>query len=253
MQFTARFANNYASPQQQNLFQELENDNGLFSKLIELDEKESAQSMIVRDLIKAMFEKINIKRENLIHDAFNEPTKLTFTYRILFTESLKTLPLHIKTIEQLIILWKEWENDGFYSAEIKTWNELSNEQRQVACQIWNTIGEKTRETIRFEQLIDKTKQRKEQLIKIIESIRLCMNSYCQGASDQIVYQKLLEDIETQLEEKKVLSISIPEKIEEIQPFAERLNSVFSSHVWQNYHQSNIKFEDIFLSYFCLYL
>jgi uncharacterized protein YutD len=238
------FDNKYTSPQQQNLFKELENDHGLFSKLIDLDEKENAQSMLVRDLIEVMFRKIEIKREDLIHDAFNEPTESTSTYRVLFIDSLKRSPLYIKTIEQLIPIWEEWEKDGFYSREIKTWTKLNDQQQQVVCQIWNTIGGKTRETIRFEQLIDKTKQQMEIIMKIIENIKLYINNYCQEACDKTVYHNLVENMEKQLNEKKVLSISVPKKIDKIKLSADRLNSAFSSQVWRNFYNGNAKFKDI---------
>ena len=253
MRFKNIFDNQYtSSQQQQNLLKELETDNGLLYKLIQLDENENAQSMLVRDLIEVLFEKIEIKREDLIRNAFHEPTKSTCTYRILFTDLLKRSPLYIKTIEQLIPIWEEWERYGFCSTEIKIWAQLNDEQQRVACQIWNAIGGKTRGTIRFEELIDKTMERRKMIIRIIDNIKLCTENYCQEASDRSVYDDLLKSIKTQLEEEKVLSIAIPEKIEEIKPLAERLNTVFSSRVWQNYYHGNIKLESTFVSLLFLF-
>jgi len=211
--------------------------------LIRFDKRKKQNgSMLVRDLIQVISDRIEVTKDSLIKETFYQPTKTTFTYVVLFENIFKNLVIREKIIQHLIPFWQEWEKDGFQVEETNTWNRLDTQQRQIVCDIWNVIGESVEKAIPFEQLIDKTRSRMKLIVTIKEDIRLCINNYCQETCDKELFYDRLQKIETQLNQDKVLSIQVPPEIERLKPFADRLNPVFPSLIWQKYLKHNMESE-----------
>ncbi|CAF4833776.1 unnamed protein product, partial [Rotaria sp. Silwood1] len=137
-----------------------------------------------------------------------------------------------------------WEKDGFKVADTETWNKLRHDQRQIACDIWHVIEEHAGKTIRFEQLIAETNRKMQMILTIKENITSCINNYCQEACDKKFYDNLLKKMGTYRHEEKVHSIEVPKEIEKLKPFADRLNPVFSSHVWQSVLKHDSDFQKL---------
>jgi hypothetical protein len=124
--------------------------------------------------------------------------------------------------------------------EINSWSALNPNQQQVACQIWNLIGENLGKTMRFEQLIDEAKRKIEDITKTIENVTLCINNYCQDTCDRNYYLTHLQNLRNQLNRTTISYAKISKEIELLKPSADRLQPVFSSCVWQTYLKQNVE-------------
>ncbi len=240
VQFRKRFDLKYLIDKQQDIFKDIDNEDNPLLKLIELDQRKTIKSILVRDLIELISEKIEMTKYNLIQDTFYQPNKSTLTYRVLFDQSFVTLQIYIKIIEQLFLKWDEWEAEGFHVMEINSWSALNPNQQQVACQIWNLIGENLGKTMRFEQLIDEAKRKIEDITKTIENVTLCINNYCQDTCDRNYYLTHLQNLRNQLNRTTISYAKISKEIELLKPSADRLQPVFSSCVWQTYFKQNVE-------------
>ena len=206
----------------------------MFSELIKLDKEKSHQSMLVSHLILRISEEIKVTKEDLRIDAFKKPTPSTLIYEILFNDSFTTIPVHEKIVDELASLWEEWKNNGFEPAEVKTWTNLKQGEQEIVCQIWNKVGECKGKQMDFKQLISRAVEKRERITTIKANVTSCIQTYCQGASDKKVYEESLQSMEEDLNNKKEHSIKVPKNIKDLQPFANRLSPVRSSHSWQNF-------------------
>jgi hypothetical protein len=145
-------------------------------------------------------------------------------------------------------LWNEWEKEGCQIRQINHWNnELNYEQRQIACQIWNLIGEDIGKPIQLERIIEEARRKVQVIIKTVENATLCINDYCQNACDRNDYLTHLQDLRNQLDRATVYSAKVSQKIEIFKPFADRLQPLISSCVWQTYLKQNVKSKSKFIS------
>ncbi len=231
---------------QQDIFKDIYNEDNPLWKLIELDRRENIKSLLVRDLIGLICEKIQMTKDDLMQDTFYQPTESTLTYWILFDQSFAILPIHITIIKQLILTWQEWEKEGFQIVEIQKWNELKDNQQRIVCQIWNLVGENLEKEIRFQQLINDANRKIQDIIKTKKNVRLCIDNYCQDASDKNRYISHLQDLQNQLDRGTVYSAEVPRDIEVLKTLANLLEPVISSRVWQEYLKQNLEYRSKFI-------
>ena len=238
--FREKFNLQYLTDENQDALKNITNINNPLYQLIQLDQRENSRSLLVRDLIELICDQIEMTRDELMQDTFYQPSKSTLTYLILFDQLFITLPIHMKMIQDLISIWKKWQSDGFQVTQINSWNRLDTEQRRIAGQIWNGIGTNLGQNIPFEELIEEAKRRIEDIIKTKENVTSCINIYCQDARDTEDYRKHLQDLQNQLDQATVYSAKISEQILALKPFADRLQPVISSRLWQKYLKDDLK-------------
>ena len=238
VQFQKTFDSTYLSDKKQNMFKVMTDTNNPLVALIELDRKQTERkSVLVRDLIELICKKITITTKELLKDTFEQPTRSTITYCILFDKSLTTLPIHEKLLDQLHSIWDKWGKDGFLVTEINTWSTLEESDKQIVCQIWNFVAKYLTKSTDLQQLIDQAKRKIEEINKTMENVSLCIKHFCHDAIDQKDYLTNLQDIEKQVNEATTNTATISPKLEELKPFADRIRSLTISSVWQEYLRS----------------
>ena len=196
--------------------------------------------MFINDLIQLIYDNVEVTKDDLLPDTLKEPSQFSSTYIILFTNPFKISCLYDKVLKQLITLWEEWETDGFQREEIDIWNTLTNEKRRIASEIWYIVKENAEKSVRFEELIQMTNKQMGILLTNKENILLCINNYCQKASDKTRCYNLLKKTELELKKKKILSVSMSDEIKKLTPFADRLNPVYSSATWKKFLEYNLE-------------
>ncbi len=250
-QFQKHFKEIYSNCEQQKLFKEITNNKNPLCKLINLDKKAQYQSMLVHDLIQAVCDEIEVTKDELMDDIFNKPTKLTFTYTVLFEDSFNNVRIRMKIIKQLTSIWEDWEKNSCKVAETQTWNRLKDKQRQIVCDIWTRTEQIAEKIICFEQFINEANRKVQTIIKIKKNIALCINYYCQDACDKNYYFNLLQKLDEEGYQKKVEDIQLPKELSKLKPFADHLTAAIESHAWRNFLEENKKRIKCKLNHFLL--
>ena len=185
LEFGKLFDSKYQIEKQKDMFKNMNRSDNPLLELIDLyHRRHPDQSILVCDLIQLICEKIEITKEELLNDTFYQPARSTLTYYILFDQSLKTLPIYRTTIAQLSLIRETWEKEGFLVSQINTWDTLRGSDKQIACEIWNFVGQYSNKSIQFQQLIDEEKVKIEEINKTIENITLCSRDFCQHSSNE---------------------------------------------------------------------
>lgn len=240
LQFGKIFAEKCLCNVQQDEFKDMISSNNPLVALINLDSQNHIKSILVRDLMKISCEKIDMTKKELLRDTFYAPSMFTLIYMSLFHESLTTLPIHTKMIDQLSQIWKEWAKDGFLVSDINKWQMLDNNRKEIAIQIWNLVVKHLEETIGFQDLMDTKGAKKGEIKKTIENVTSCIKIFCQDASDQDDYLVLLEELQRQLDQSTRNSARTSSEIEKLKPFADKIAKLSSSAVWQKYLEEKLK-------------
>ena len=235
VQFRKIFDEKCLSGKQQDTFKDMINvDNPLIQLLLLDKNQDHIKSVLVRNLIELICEKIEMTKEELLNDTFYQPSRSTLTYHGLFDESLITLPIHQKIIEQLSSLRKKWDEEGFLVDDINIWSTLKENDKQIACQIWNLVSKQLQNPTNLQQLINEAIAKIEVINKTLENVTTCIQDFCQDASDQRDYLTHLQQLQEQLNQTTTNSAKISPKIAALKPFADRIKSLTSSTIWQEY-------------------
>jgi hypothetical protein len=239
-QFRDKFNQKYLRHQKTDLFKEINNPENPLYQLIQIDKKGNIKSLLVLDLTELICQKIEIITDELLDETFLHPTRTTFTYVVLKEKFFENLPIRKEIIQHLIYMWEKWEQEGFRFGQVNSWNELKDEQRQIAHQIWNLIGESLGRPIQLGRLSDEAKEKVEDIIKTVGNVASCINNYCQDACDRNDYLTHLQDLRKQLNQATVDSAKISQEIELLKSFTDRLEPVIPSCVWQKYFKQNVE-------------
>jgi hypothetical protein len=236
-----KFDRKYLCKQEPNLFKQINNPDNPLYQLIQIDRKGDVKSLLILNLTELICHKIEIKKDELLNETFLRPTRTTFTYAVLNEKLFKNLSIRKEIIEHLISLWNEWEKEGCQIRQINHWNnELNYDQQQIAGQIWNFIGENIGKPIELEKIIEEARRNVQDIVKTVENATLCINNYCQNACDRNDYLTHLQDLRNQLHRTTVYSAKVSRTIQILKPFADRLEPVISSYVWQTYLKQNLE-------------
>jgi len=233
IRFKSKFSEKYFKDKQIDLFKEIRNSDSIFHQIVDFNTRIYGSSLLVHDLIEVICQQIEMNPDELKQDMFYNPTKTSLTYVILFENPFIILPIHRQIIEKLLLIIIEWEKDGFFYEDVICWNELNVEQRDIACQIWNSVN---RNNLR--ELMKNENQISEKIISIIDNVTVCLMNYCTNTRDKDVYFTHIQNIQQQLNEVKLKSIKIPSPISEILVTAQRLNPIYKSFNWQKFLNEN---------------
>ena len=241
--FKIKFTSNYLNISHDKLKQ-LSNPENPLNHLIKMNKQIQGKSQLINDLIQLTSDKIQFNMDEILRDTFEQPTVATCTYAILFEDCFETSKIRHLIIDQLVSIWNTWNEEGFRAHQIIAWKKLSKEQRQIVHRIWNPIGEKVKKPYQIDALIDKQRHEMDKIIRIKEQITRCLESYCQYAYDKQLYLDLLSEIEARLKSDIVRTITIPDKIQTLLPFVNRLNSVTKLNAWERFLAENRKCKNL---------
>ena len=242
LEFGKLFDSKYQIEKQQDMFKDINRSGNPLLKLIDLyHRRHPDQSILVCDLIQLICEKIEITKEELLNDTLYQPARSTLTYPILFDQSLKTLPIYKTTISQLESIWKTWDEEGFLVRQIDEWSALEKNEKQLVGEIWKLVGQCSKRPIELQQLLNEAKAKIEEIRETIGNVSLCIENFCQDAYDQKDYSTHIREAQEEINQATTISVSIPTKIVALKPFADRIISLTSSAVWQQYVESKLLF------------
>ncbi|CAF0884551.1 unnamed protein product [Adineta steineri] len=181
-------------------------------------------------------ERVEITADEILRDTFDQPTDSSLIYSILFDDWSQTLTIRRITTDQLIVQLITWEDQGLRVGEITKWKNYSNGERQAACRIWNHICQIADKKFVFDELIKIEDDEMRAKLRTRDEITLCLTTYCDKANDRDTYLQNLDDMDYQLENQIVRSISLPERIRHLVPFVTRLSAFSESTVWLKFYR-----------------
>ncbi|CAF4875353.1 unnamed protein product, partial [Rotaria socialis] len=79
---------------------------------------------------------IEVEDNELLNDTFNNPSRGTFVYLILFDKSLSSLSIHKTIVNRLSQQWTKWEQGTLLASDIRTWENFPKEQKAIFHEIW---------------------------------------------------------------------------------------------------------------------
>ena len=185
----------YLSKEKPELFKAMLNENNPLLELIELSKKSEHRSKLIHDLIQTVCDQIEVSKEELSDALFNEPTKETFVYTVLFEDSFDDTSIRNELIKELMAMWENWEQNGCQVAETQTWNRMKDKQRKFTCDVWNRIGKLTGKEISFQSFITGANNKVQTILKVKEDVKICVTFYCRNASDLEEYLTLIKSID----------------------------------------------------------
>lgn len=216
-----------------NSFLNITDKNNLLYKLIEFDKK-TKKNTLARDLIQLISDKGHVDDTELMNNAFYYPTKENSIYMILFEDYFGTLSIRMRIIKKLISKLINWSYNGFNNNEISRWSILCYAQREVANKIWDFIGKHTDQDICFGILIYDANKQFEAILAVQENTKSCILSYCQDAYDTHLYFDLFQNLEENLLERRLEDLKLPEELDKLRPFVDRLNPISKLSAWRKF-------------------
>jgi len=198
-----------------------------------IDKQQNGQNKLVKDLIDLTISVIEINNQELIDDTFRHPSRGTITYAILFDPSLNSLPIHKKILDRLSAHLIKWEK-GVFAIDIYIWRDFSEEQARIVQQIWTLVAQSVGKQYELDRIFKSANEDLKNKLEIKERVMICINTYCQQASDKDKYMKLLQEIHEHLEQVCVQSVKIALELEEILLYTEKLNPYAKTISWQTF-------------------
>ncbi|CAF1283625.1 unnamed protein product, partial [Rotaria magnacalcarata] len=154
--------------------------NPLF-QLMNIAEEHKRQNKIVEDLIILAASMIEVGDSELLNDTFNNPSRSTFVYLILFDKSLSSLSIHKIIINRLSQQWTKWEQGTLLASDIRTWENFPKEQKAIFHEIWSLVAKETEKTVDIDLVFDVSCKALKAKLETNDKIITCLNTYCQEA------------------------------------------------------------------------
>ena len=204
-------------------------------RLLKINKQQKGQSVLLQSLIVLTTSLIDINECDIKNDTFDHPSRNTFTYNVLFNQTLKSVPIHKRIIDTLSAQLKKWE-EGVLANDVRTWKNLNPDAKTVIREIWTLISQILEQDYQFEALFDKTYQDMRDKLATNEKVLTCINLYCQQADDKDEYLTQVRDCNRRFEHEYVKSIKIPSPLTDIGPLALKLNPYSEVSAWRAFLQ-----------------
>ncbi len=200
--------------------------------LINIDKQQNRQNTLVKDLIGLATTLIEVCKDDIVLETFYHPSRQNFTYAILFDKSFDSFPIYTHVINHLNEQWKQWIAEGVLAYDVLTWKGFSREQQVIAREIWTLVTQTTKEKLQIDAVFDASHREMQAKLEMKEKIVTCLNAYCQHATDKDLYHQQVREWHQRFEREIIKSIQIPKTLQDIVPFAEKLNPYANAHSWQ---------------------
>jgi hypothetical protein len=221
----------------QDLLKDLRNPKNPLMYLLNHDKEEKKTNLLVKNAIRVITSSIKVDSVDVISDAFYNPSSDTLTYAALFNESLKSLPIHQETMKYLNQQWETWEN-GVLPQEIAVWSKFNQRQKTVTHKIWSMVTETLGEH-QLDALFDANYRDMQRKSEMNDKVVICLKRYCERARDYDIYNEILRVWYHRFQSNTVGSIEMPEKLQELLPYAEKLNPYSDVRSWRAFLQKNV--------------
>ncbi|CAF1340047.1 unnamed protein product [Adineta steineri] len=201
-----------------------------------IDQQHNIQSALMKELIVLAASLIEINEETVLNDTFYRPSRTTMTYAILFDKSLNTLPINEQTMQYLSAQWKQWRVNGALARDVRTWKGFSLDAKSVVREIWILVTQVSGEQNLIDAIFYATQRDMKAKLEINDKIVTCLNAFCEHGSDNNKYHALIRECNNRFEHESVKAIQIPKILEDIVPFAEKLNPYVNVSSWRTFLQ-----------------
>ncbi len=235
--FTNKFEREKLVYYSEDLLKDLRNPKNPLSYLLNLDKEQKKSYLLVKNLIRLITSIIKITYEDVIGDAFYNPSLHTVTYAALFNESLKSFPIHQETMKHLNKQWEAWKN-GVLPDEISVWSKFNEGQKTVTNKIWSMVTEASGEH-QLDVLFDANYRDMQKKSEMNKQVVNCLKRYCEKACDYDTYNEVLLEWHHRFLSSTVGSIEMPKILEELLPYAEKLNPYSDVHSWRAFLHKNM--------------
>ncbi|CAM2726707.1 unnamed protein product [Rotaria socialis] len=200
--------------------------------LMNIDKLQNRKNKLVKALIASAASLIDISEEDVLNDAFYLASRETFTYAVLFDESLNSLPIHAQAIIHLKNKWKSWESTGIHAQEVSRWQSFTMEQTAIIHHIWTLVIPAKGSIHPLDGLFDATHRNMKAKMEMNDKVVTCIDAYCQQASDKDAYYELVRQWHDRFDREVVKSIEISPSLKRIVPFAEKFNQFANVRSWR---------------------
>ena len=218
------------------LLNNLSNSKNPLHDLLIFDKEPGKSNLLVKSLLRLITSSITLTSLGVITDAFYDPSSDTLTYAALFNPSLQALPIHQEILKHLQKQWEIWQN-GVRPDEISIWSKFNQRQKIVTQKIWSVvIG--TSEEHQLDALFDTNYREMQNKLAVSEKVVTCLNVYCTKACDKDECNAVLGTWHNTFQSSTVRSIQMPRKLEELLPYAERLNPYSNVSNWCAFLQTH---------------
>ena len=234
--FKQKFKKDVVSIHQYRLKQ-IQNPENPLAQLLRISSDQQEQNRLVKDLIELAISLVEIDENQVMNDAFHHPSRDTFTYTVLFRNSLQHLPIYKQTIHQLTKQLNRWEN-GVLAHHVQTWTSFTRDQLVIVRQVWSLVTQKAEKTYQIDALFNETHRDMQTKLQISNQIVTCLNAYCTEASDREKYHDLVQQWHQRLQTEVIQSINVPPALQKLVPFAEKLNPYVDAHAWRTFLQQH---------------
>ncbi len=234
-QFIEAFKNQFSNDvlkYNKHYLKELQSQYNPLFHLINIDKQQNRQNTLVKDLIGLATTLIEVRKDDILYETFYRPSRQNFTYAILFDKSFNSFPIYTQLINHLNGQWKQWIAEGILASDVLTWKGFSREQQVIVREIWTLVTQATKEKLKIDAVFDANDRAMQAQLEMKEKIVTCLNAYCQHATDKDLYHQQVREWHQRLEREIIKSIQIPKTLQDIVPFAEKLNPYANAHSWQ---------------------
>lgn len=214
--------------------------------LITIDQEQEGKKQLVKDLIGIALSLIEITKEEVLRDTFSHPSTQTFTYSILFNQTLNSYPIFATAIHYLSAQWEEWTAARLRGKDVDNWKHLSKGEQNLVRKIWSIALRNCTEEDSINALFDTNERDMQIKVELKEAIVMCLNCYCKDAIDRFVYQREIQKWQKSFEEEFIQSIQMSHTLHKLQPFARTLNPYRNVHTWRTFLQQKIFIRGNFL-------
>ncbi|CAF4151949.1 unnamed protein product [Rotaria magnacalcarata] len=208
--------------------------------LMNIDKLQNRKNKLVKALIASAASLIDISEEDVLYDTFYLASRETFTYAVLFDESLNSLPIREQAITHLKNKWKSWESTGILAHDIWSWQSFTMEQKAIIHNIWTLVIPVKGLTHPFDGLFDATHRNMKAKMEMNDKVVTCIDAYCQQANDKEAYDELVRQWHDRFDREVIKSIEISPLLKHIVPFAEKLNQFTNIRSWRAFLQQRMK-------------
>ncbi|CAF1639071.1 unnamed protein product, partial [Adineta ricciae] len=216
---------------------QIQNRENPLVQLLRISSDQQEQNRLVKDLIELAISLVEIDANQVMNDAFYHPSRDTFTYTVLFKNSLQQLPIYEQTIHQLTKQLNQWE-EGVLAAHVRIWTNLTRDQLVIVRQVWSLVTQKAKKTYQIDALFNETHRDMQTKLRISNQIVTCLNTYCTEANDQKKYHELVQQWHQRFEIEVIQSINVPPALQKLVPFAEKLNPYVDANAWRAFLQQH---------------
>lgn len=209
-------------------------ENNPLLHLINIDKQLNGKNKLVKNFIDRATSLIEVTNEDILREAFYNPSRQNLIYIILFNQSFKSSQLYTDVINRLITQWKQWTAEGVRLNDVLTWKNFSHEQLNIVHEIWMLVTKTENQKLQIDALFEANQREIQAKLEMKDKIVTCLNAYCEHAIDKDIYHEQIRQWYSRFEREIIKSIQIPKILQNVLSFADKLNPYANARNWREF-------------------